>query len=275
MHFLSALPTMCFGGSVMTKSVMSVAALVCCCGTLAAVTDASGPVMLDGKPLSERDAALAFRPVPPTAEEIAERFTLPGYAEKKDGALVLASINWNVPFSGDAGAPNFYIYRGRGVPLALRGDVVAVAMPAGAQVADMVRLLIAAGVPAVKADDLGNGYALVTLAQAAKDNTEMRALIDRMTVVPGIAYAAPVFDGPVKARLFVFPTPDALARMAERDQGAAERLALAVSGAPAGATAEAFSAAEGRVRVRTGLRNGYDVLVAANKAASVTALGNT
>ena len=252
----------------MTKSVMSVAALVCCCGTLAAVTDASGPVMLDGKPLSERDAALAFRPVPPTAAEIAERFTLPGYAEKKDGALVLASINWNVPFSGDAGAPNFYMYRGRGVPLALRGDVVAVAMPAGVQVADMVRLLIAAGVPAVKADDLGNGYALVTLAQAAKDNTEMRALIDRMTVVPGIAYAAPVFDGPVKARLFVFPTPDVLARMAERDQGAAERLALAVSGAPAGATAEAFSAAEGRVRVRTGLRNGYDVLVAANKAAS-------
>jgi subtilisin family serine protease len=178
--------------------------------------------------------------------------------------LVLASLPALAQTGSASQTPTFYIYHGRHVALEPDFSAVAVRVSPAITGAGVQGFLRGHDVATVEAVALP-GWFIVRSTKPAVTAAGIREMMLRVLDVPAVEFASPVFHRPHGALMLI--GPELLVRFHQSAIGEAEAL---LAKDPAGLTIldRRFGTFSGGFRIRSGSRNGFDVLAAANRLAA-------
>ena len=162
--------------------------------------------------------------------------------------------------------PSFYIYDGEPLQLELDVDRLAVRYRASATAVDRGAALTRAALGDATLKSTGVGaWHLVKLGSSLADNVEADSRIKTLLESPEIEFAAPVFLSPDVT--WVTPTPTVLIRFLPDYVASAETLLATLAPGMEVETRD-FGNMPGAFKLRSNLRNGFEVLAMANELAS-------
>jgi len=206
-----------------------------------------------------------YRPVPPSTEELAVR---DAGNPKKDGRLAIQNLDLSTPMSDDPNLPNYYYYHGRIIPMPLDRDRIAVRAVAGVDLSDPAnRTEQKLGLAVAGAEPTGvEGWSLLRLAQPMANESDANAKIQAVVNSGAISYASPVFRSLRINDGWVTIWPDVLVRFKSGHGDAAADLLRDLAG-DFQIREHTFGGMRNAYRLTGTLRNGFDVLAAANRLA--------
>ena len=209
----------------------------------------------------------------PTAAEMAADELDPAFAAKKDGKLVLEHLAARARPVTEGLAPNYTVYRGMKVGMALKADMLVVQvapdMTTDAAVLEVSKL----GLRVREASRTGAGdFVMLTLADTIKDLDGAAAWVNVLAASPVVKFASPVFVTPLRDDAICFPTAEMRVRVDTAVLGSGA-MAAKMSALPLTVVDDKLGTISGGALLKLSGKNGFDSMRAANALASMTDFG--
>ncbi len=209
----------------------------------------------------------------PTAEELAADELDPAFVAKKDGKLILEQLAARAKTVVEGLAPNYTVYRGMKVGMALKADMlvlqVAPEITTDAAVLEASKL----GLRVKEASRTGAGdYVMLTLIDPIKDLDTAAAWVNALAASPVVAFASPVFVTPLRDDAICFPTAQMRVRVDTAVLGSGATAAK-MSAFPVSVVDDKLGTISGGALLKITGKSGFEAMRAANTLASMTDFG--
>ena len=237
----------------------------------------SGQIPATNTPAGKEPTAKEFAALlglhAPTAAELAADELDPAFAAKKDGKLVLEHLAARARPIIEGPAPNYTVYRGMKVGMALKADMLVVQVAPETTNEATVLEVSKLGLRVKEASRTGAGdFVMLTLVDTIKDLDSAAAWVNVLAASPLVSFASPVFVTPLRDDAICFPTAEMRVRVNTAVLGSGA-MAAKMSALPLTVVDDKLGTISGGALLKLLGKNGFDSMSAANALAAMSDFG--